>query len=134
MPMPIIGSAAPSMLTRKPISATSQPVIVVPTFAPKSTQSDWLKVSRPALTKPMAATVTALDDWTSAVTSIPENSPRSRVSVDVVSTLPSAGPAAIFKPSVIKNMPSRNNPTPPARKLRATPLIAARSLASAWPG
>ena len=115
MPRPISGSAKMSMLNFMPTRATSQPVIVVPTLAPNSTHRAWLRVSRPALTKPMAATVTALDDCTAIVTSAPVARPRRRVWVDLASIRSSAGPAASLRPSVISPMPSRKRPTPPAR-------------------
>jgi hypothetical protein len=104
-----------SMLNFMPTRATSQPVIVVPTLAPNSTHRAWLRLSRPALTKPMAATVTALDDCTAIVTSAPVARPRRRVWVDLASIRSSAGPAASLRPSVISPMPSRKRPTPPAR-------------------
>ena len=72
--MPISGSASVSILKRSPTSATIQPVVVVPTLAPNSTHSAGPRLSSPALTKPIAATVTALDDCTSAVTATPEAS------------------------------------------------------------
>jgi len=46
----------------KPTMATSQPVTVVPTLAPKMTPRAWGKVSSPAPTKLTAVTVVALDD------------------------------------------------------------------------
>ena len=116
MPNPIRGRAAASILILKPISATSQPVIVVPTLAPNSTHSDWPKLSRPALTKPMAATVTALDDWTSAVTMMPESRPRQRVWVEEARMRDSEGPAARRRPSLSRTMPSRKRPRPPSKE------------------
>src|SRR5690606_16386002 len=65
MPMPRSGSARTPTSTLTPTSATSQPVVVVPTFAPSTTQTACDSVSSPALTKPTDATMTAPDDWTS---------------------------------------------------------------------
>src|SRR5690606_36247201 len=100
--------------TLMPTSATSQPVVVVPTFAPKMTQTACESVSSPALTNPTEATVTALDDWTSAVISTPANSPRRLVPVHDFRIERSAFPAASFSPSVIICMPSRKRPMPPS--------------------
>jgi hypothetical protein len=61
--------------TLNPSWDTIQPVLVVPTLAPKITPMDCLKVSRPALTKPTVVTVVAVDDCTSAVTSAPQPTP-----------------------------------------------------------
>jgi hypothetical protein len=123
MPRPTKGRAAASTWILKPTRATSQPVMVVPMLAPNSTHSDCEKVSRPALTKPMAATVTALEDCTAAVTITPEARPRRRVWVEEVRTRPSAGPAACLRPSVISSMPSRNSPRPPSRLPMPMPSI-----------
>ena len=92
-----------------------QPVMVVPTLAPNSTHKAGPSASRPALTKPMAATVTAPDDCTIAVTSMPEPSACQRVRVAPARMRASAGPAASFKPSVIIVMPNRNRPKPPIK-------------------
>lgn len=114
-PRPTSGRASASIFTPKPSTATIQPVIVVPTLAPNTTHSDWEKLSSPALTKPITATVTALDDCTSAVTPSPASRPRQRVRVEAASRRSSAGPAASRSPLVMSSMPSRNRPTPPTR-------------------
>src|SRR6516225_1901551 len=72
-PTKIIGNAAAVSETRTPMSATSQPVAVVPTFAPKTRPNPCGKVSKPALTRPMVVMVVALDDCTSSVTKAPQN-------------------------------------------------------------
>ena len=64
--------------------------------------------------KPIAATVTALEDCTMAVTSAPEPSACQRVRVAPARMRCSAGPAASLRPSLIMPMPSRNRPSPPA--------------------
>ena len=69
-------------MTLKPINATSQPVIVVPTLLPKITQTACDNVNKPALAKPRVATVTALEDWTSAVIKKPVARPRRGVLVE----------------------------------------------------
>ena len=72
MPMPISGKAMACILSLKPINATSQPVIVVPTLEPYIIPNACRMLIRPALTKPRDATVTALDDYTIAVIKKPE--------------------------------------------------------------
>jgi hypothetical protein len=50
------------MLTRKPKIATSHGVEVVPKVAPMMTPTACEKVTSPALTKPMTASVVAVED------------------------------------------------------------------------
>ncbi len=75
IPSPIMGREKALTLISKPMKATSQPVTVVPILAPKITPSAWDRVNSPALTKPMVATVMALDDCTTAVIMKPEKTP-----------------------------------------------------------
>jgi hypothetical protein len=112
-PTKIIGKAAAVSETRTPMSATSQPVAVVPTFAPKTRPNPCGKVSRPALTRPIVVMVVALDDCTRSVTTAPQNAPRSGVPAALLNTVRSAEPASAFRPPVMTVIPSRNRPTPP---------------------
>ena len=91
----------------------SQPVPVVPIFAPNTRPSPCGNVMSPALTSPMVVIVTALDDCTSRVTIAPQKAPDSGVDAALPSAVRSADPASAFRPSVMTVMPSRNNPTPP---------------------
>ena len=116
-PSPTSGSASASTLNFRPTSATIQLVMVVPTLAPNTTHTAGASPNRPALTKPMAATPTAVDDCTMAVTSAPDPSACQRVRVALVKMLCRAGPAASLRPSVIMAMPSRNRPRPPTSRL-----------------
>ena len=93
---------------------TSQPVMVVPTLAPNTTASAWRSDRIPALTKPMVATVTALDDCTSAVIDRPVSAPRMGLAVHRESSARRCAPPAIFSPSVIIVIASRNKARPPA--------------------
>src|SRR5262249_27249942 len=77
-PMKIIGSAADVSDTRTPMSATSQPVPVVPTFAPNTSPSPCGNVSRPALTRPIVIIVVALEDCTTRVSDAPEGAAQRR--------------------------------------------------------
>src|SRR5690606_660933 len=110
---PISGSANAPTSTLTPMSATSQPVIVVPMFAPNTTQTAWASVRSSALTKPTIATITALDDCTIAVIRMPEKRPRTFVRVHDRRIERSALPAESLSPSVSIRMPSRNRPRPP---------------------
>src|SRR5262245_59360437 len=112
-PTKIIGNAAAVSETRKPISATSHPVPVVPTFAPNTSPRPCGNVSRPALTRPMVVMVVALDDCTRSVAAPPQKAPRNGVAAALPSTVRSPEPANPFSPTVITVMPSRNRPTPP---------------------
>ena len=121
MPMPMNGRANASIFSLKPSHATSQPVTVEPKLEPNTTHSAEVKLSSPALTKPMAATVMAVEDCTSAVSKTPVNSPCSQVRVQASSMRSSARPAASLRPSVSMVIPSRNNPRPPSRETNRVP-------------
>jgi hypothetical protein len=116
-PTKTIGRAAAVSETRTPISATSQPVPVVPTFAPKTRPNPCGNVNKPALTRPIVVIVVALDDCTRSVTSAPQKEPRSGVAAALPSTVRSAEPANAFRPSVMTVMPSRKRPTPPITEI-----------------
>src|SRR5262249_29519363 len=100
-----------------PTSATSQPVPVVPTFAPKTRPSPCGNVNKPALTRPIVVMVVALDDWTRSVTSAPQKEPCSGVAAALPSIVRSAEPANAFRPSVMTVMPMRKSPTPPRTEI-----------------
>jgi hypothetical protein len=91
----------------------SQPVPVVPTFAPNTRPNPCGNVNKPALTRPMVVMVVALDDCTSSVTTAPQKDPRSGVAAALLSTVRNAEPASAFRPPVMTVMPSRKRPTPP---------------------
>ena len=114
MPRPMMGSANASMLSFKPMIATSQPVMVVPMLDPYTMPSARRMVRSPALTKPIVATVTALDDCTIAVIDMPAKMPCTGERVQLDNRLRRAGPAAALRPSVIMLTASRNSPRPPA--------------------
>src|SRR5215831_3165620 len=116
-PTKIIGSAAAVSETRTPMSATSQPVPVVPTFAPKTRPNPCWNVNKPALTRPIVVMVVALEDCTRSVTIAPQKEPSSGVAAALPSTVRRAEPASAFNPSVITVMPSRNRPTPPSTEI-----------------
>jgi hypothetical protein len=95
------------------MSATSQPVAVVPIFAPNTRPNPCGKVSKPALTKPIVVMVVALEDWTSSAMIAPQNAPDSGVAAALPSTVRSPEPASALRPVVMTVMPSKNRPTPP---------------------
>jgi hypothetical protein len=112
-PAKIIGSAAAVRDTRTPINAMSQPVPVVPIFAPKTSANPFENVRSPALTRPMVVIVVALDDCTMSVTNAPQKVPDSGVAAALLNVSRSLDPASAFRPPVMTLMPSRNSPTPP---------------------
>src|SRR5215469_3463852 len=61
----------------------------------------------------MVVIVEALDDWTTRVTSAPQNAPRRGVAAALASTTRKAVPARAFMPPVMTVIPSRKRPTPP---------------------
>ena len=58
-----------------------RPVIVAPTFVPMITEVAWNRVKAPALTKPTTITVTAVEDWITAVVPAPSPRPTKRLFV-----------------------------------------------------
>src|SRR6516162_3016908 len=128
-PTMIIGNAAAVSETRTPMRAMSQPVPVVPTFAPNTSPKPWEKVSNPALTRPMVVIVVALDDCTISVTKAPQNVPDNGVAATLLSVVRRREPANAFRPLVMTLMPSRNRPTPPR-----TEIVVDMRAASAWLG
>src|SRR5262245_15356081 len=112
-PMKIIGNAAAVSETRTPMSAMSQPVPVVPMFAPNTSPRPCEKVSNPALTRPMVVIVVALDDCTISVMKAPQNALDNGVAAALFSVVRSPEPANALRPPVMTLMPSRNRPTPP---------------------
>src|SRR5262249_34467350 len=63
--------------------------------------------------RPIVVMVVALDDWTSSVTTAPQNAPDSGVAAALLRTVRSPEPASALRPFVITVMPSRKRPTPP---------------------
>jgi hypothetical protein len=107
------GRAIAEMFIFSPRKATIQAVVVVPTLLPYMTQIDSPRVTSPAFTNPMMATVTAPEDCTTEVMRKPESSPLSLVLVHLASIDRNNDPAASFKPLDISRIPSRIRPTPP---------------------
>ena len=96
-----------------PSKATIQPVLVVPILAPIITPIAWEKLNTPAPTKPIVASVVAVEDWTIKVRPIPEHSDFNGVPVNLVSHSRKVSPAMSLRLSVIKIMPIKNKPIPP---------------------
>ena len=63
------------ILNLKPSIATSQPVMVVPMFAPIIIPIDCTRESKPAFAKLTTITVVAEDDWTRQVVKKPVKTP-----------------------------------------------------------
>ena len=71
-PTPNIGKAAAEILKRSPKIATNQIVEVVPSVAPVIIPTACVKVTSPALTKPMTVRMAAVEDCITAVKMAPE--------------------------------------------------------------
>ena len=84
-PKAIIGNANMEMENFMPKNATIQPVLVVPILAPITTLMACVKLSTPAPTKPMAATIVAVDECTSNVIPKPDSMALNGVAVNLVS-------------------------------------------------
>ena len=76
-PIKMSGNTAVSSCSLKPRMATSQPVTVVPKFAPKIMPRALENFNKPALTNPTVATVVALEDCNRAVVEAPVIAPDS---------------------------------------------------------
>ena len=87
---------------------------------------------RPALTKPMSATVMALEDWAMAVVRKPVAIPRSGVAVDFSSRRLIVWPVPVFRPSVIMAMPSRRRARPPRLLMRTEIVKTSNARAFGW--
>src|SRR5574344_252562 len=70
---------------------------------------------RPALTKPISATVVAEDDCTTAVASVPESTALAGVPVKRARACLSAWPPKATSPWDSSIMPTRNSPRPPKK-------------------
>lgn len=120
---PIIGNAKSSILNLSQMSATSQPVIVIPTFAPNISHKEFEKVKIPAFTNPIANKVVTVDDCIIAVTKKPERNHFSFVSVHRSKIFVSMGHDADFNPSDMMNIPSKNKPIHQSNTPKDVPSI-----------
>jgi hypothetical protein len=77
------------------------------------TQIPCLRVSSPALMKPMTITVVAELDWTRAVTAAPTMKATRVLFVMASRILLSFWPATALRPSDMSFIPNRNRPNPP---------------------
>ena len=112
-PIPMIGRANISIFSFSHISATSHPVIVVPTLVPNMTQSEFMNVITHAFTNPIVISVVAVDDWRIAVARNPERNPLNRVLVHFSRICARVGPEAAFSPSDMRIIPRRKSHMPP---------------------
>ena len=71
---------------------------------------------RPLLTKPTTMTVVALDDWMTAVTSMPRKKPLSGLSVRRASNCCRRPPACFSSALPITSIPNKNSAKPPSRE------------------
>ena len=97
----LINTLLPSRLTK----LSSHAVMVVPILAPMMTPTDWLRAIIPELTRPTSMTVTAEEDWITAVTSAPKSIPLMGLEV-MDRRMPSSLPPASFsRPTDITFIP-----------------------------
>ena len=94
------------------LKETICPVIVVPTFAPKTTPTACANVMSPAFTKPTTITVVADELWIIVVTNIPTSTDMNRffVNLRIIPFKPS--PATFCNPSPINCIPYKNKLRP----------------------
>ena len=87
------------------LKATICAVMVVPIFAPKITPIACDRLISPAVTKPTTITVVTEEDWTTAVTPAPVNTPAIRLPVNFSRITFIRSPANTFSESVINSIP-----------------------------
>src|SRR5262247_1295628 len=122
-PTPTRGIAAEAILRRKPKTATSHGVEVVPSVAPMVIPIACENVTRPALTKPITVRMVAVEDWIATVKSAPDTTALNRPDTSVCSARRSESPARLFSPSVRWWIPSRNSPRPPRSGTAVPPVM-----------
>src|SRR5690606_22793422 len=118
-PTAIMGKAKVVIENLTPSKATIQPVLVVPILAHIITPIAWEKLNTPAPTKPIVASVVAVEDCTIKVKPIPEHIDLNGVPVNLVSHSRKVSPAMSLRLSVLKIMPIKDQPLPP----QSSPLI-----------
>ena len=72
----------------------------------------WATFIIPALTKPTTITDVALDDWITAVTAVPSNTPLIGVLVSLNNVFSKLFPATLWRPVPISDIPNKNKATP----------------------
>ena len=101
--------ASPSRYERHNI----HPVILVPMLAPMMIPIAWLTFIIPELTKPTTITVVADELWITAVTPVPRRIPFRGLLDNFHRIISSLLPATFLSPSPIRDIPNKNNATPP---------------------
>ena len=109
---------------------SSQPVTLVPIFAPMTIGIDCATVISEELTKPTTIAEVAEEDCTAAVTNVPSRTPLIGVPESFQSTSSSRFPAAFFRPSPMICIPNRNSATPPSSEITLAISICFRSFSS----
>ena len=108
-PIVIAGSARPERLNEMICAVT-----VVPMFAPKMMPIACVRFSSPALMNPITMTVVALDDWITAVTSVPASTATMPLRAKNCSTFFMFSPAIFWMPSPMSSMPKMKSASPPS--------------------
>ena len=96
-----------------PVKLKIQAVIVVPTLAPIITPTVCDKLIIPEFTRPTSITVTAEDDWITAVIKAPNAKLFNGLDVIFFKTCSNFPPASFSKPTDISDIPYRKNAKPP---------------------
>ena len=100
-----------------PARTRIQPVIVVPMLAPMIMPMAFASCMMPEFTNPTTITVVAEEDWITAVTNVPSNTPRKVLEVSLARMVSSLLPATRFKPSPKRVIPKRKKARPPKRSI-----------------
>ena len=106
-----------------------QPVILVPSIAPKTMPIACLSFIIPEFTKPTTITDVAEEDCMTAVTPVPSSTPFKDVFVSLYNNISRLLPATILRPSPMRDIPNRNSATPLRSEIKCdTSIIAITSL------
>ena len=84
-------------------------------LAPKITPAAWYRFISPEFTKLTTMAVQAEEDWIIPVKTIPTNMPVKRLVVKNSRIRRSLAPATFSMESLIRSMPNRKSPRPPAK-------------------
>jgi len=118
-PTPISGNAKALIFTLKPINDMIHAVTVVPILAPIITPIDSTRDNNPALTKLTTITVVAEEDWITAVTKTPVNTPNTLFDVIAERIFLRLLPATFCSASLINFIPKRKRTSAPTNSRKS---------------
>ena len=111
------------LLPSSPVRLRSHGVMVVPRFAPIMMPTACMSSISPELTKPIAITVVADEDWITAVTAAPRMRPFIGLEVSFESMAFSLLPAALSREMPMTFIPKMNRESPPIKERISKMLI-----------